>query len=110
MGSFYTYGDVRAEERLVHVLQLVLLILVWKSVHIVRHVVHTLVGLKVKVKAFDYGQNFAWYSSSIDRELPKCCCVISASSEDQFFLCNIFVTWSCQVKPCILHHKTSASG
>ena len=57
MDSLYDHGNGRAEEILVHALQLVLL--VWESVHIVRHVMHTLVGLEVEVKALNYTLNFA---------------------------------------------------
>ena len=51
----YERGDKMAEEGLVHVLQLVLL--VWESVHIVHHTVYTLVGLEVEVEAFGCGWN-----------------------------------------------------
>ena len=43
---------MRAEERLMHVFQLVLL--VRESVYIMRHMVHTLVWLEVDIEALDY--------------------------------------------------------
>ena len=59
--SLHEHDNGRAEEELVHVLQLVLFL--WESVHIVCHMVHILVGLEVEVNAIDCGWHLTWYSS-----------------------------------------------
>ena len=56
-----------AEERLMHVLQLVLLVrctlyVVRASVYIIHHIVHTLVWLEVEFKALDCPQHLTWCS------------------------------------------------